>query len=85
MGEISKGDVSVLEDDSLLRSKELTLVTPHLEEAPFVEFCSDVVMGSDTPSLEHTDLICSKLFDLAHISVPFPLPPPLMCMHTMSP
>jgi len=38
MGEISRGDVSVLEDDSLSCSKELTLVEPHLEEAPFVEF-----------------------------------------------
>ena len=31
MGETSKGDVSILEDVSLLKSKELTLVEPHLE------------------------------------------------------
>ena len=35
MGDISSGDVSVLEDDSLSWSKELTLVAPHHEEAPF--------------------------------------------------
>ena len=40
---MSRGDVSVLEDYSLSWSKELTLVEPHLEEAPFVEFCGDVV------------------------------------------
>ena len=38
MSETSMGDVSVLEDASLLRSKELTLVTPHLEEAPLWNF-----------------------------------------------
>ena len=55
MGDISIGDVSVLEDDSLSWSKELTLVKPHLEEAPFEEFCGDVVMGTDTPSIKYTD------------------------------
>jgi len=58
MGETFRGDVSVLEDASILRSKALTLVEPHLEEAPFVEFCGDVVMGTNTPSIEHTDHIC---------------------------
>ena len=70
MGEISRSDVSVLEDDSLNQSKELTLVEPHLEEAPFVEFCDDIVMGSDTPSIEHTDPICSELFNLTLTSSP---------------
>ena len=37
MGETFGGDVSVLENASLLRSKELTLVGPHLAEARFVE------------------------------------------------
>jgi len=37
MGETSRGDVSVLEDDSLSWLKEFTLVAPHLEEAPFEE------------------------------------------------
>jgi len=45
------GDVNVLYDASLLRSKELTLVKPHLEEAPFVELCGDLVMGIDTLSI----------------------------------
>jgi len=31
MGEISRGDVTVLQDDSLSWSKELTLVVPHLD------------------------------------------------------
>ena len=47
-----------LEDDSLSLSKELTLVEPHLEGAPFVEFCGDV-MGTNTPSIEHTNPICN--------------------------
>ena len=72
MGEISKVEASVLEDDSLSWSKELTLVMPHLEEAPFTEFCGDVVLGGDTPSIEHTDPICYELFDLTPISFPFP-------------
>ena len=37
MGDTSRGDVSVLEDASLLRSKELTLVEPHVEKAPLEE------------------------------------------------
>jgi len=59
MGETSGGDVSVLEDASLLKSKELTLVNTHLKQAPFVEFCGDLVMGIDTPSIEHIDSICN--------------------------
>jgi len=39
IGDTSKGNFSILEDASLLRSKELTLVEPHLEEASFAEFC----------------------------------------------
>ena len=35
MGEISRVDVSIVEDDSLSWSKELTLIAPHLGEAPF--------------------------------------------------
>jgi len=51
MRKTSGGDVTVLKDASLLMSKELTLVEPHLEEAPFVELCGDHVMGIDTPSI----------------------------------
>ena len=64
MGETSGGDVNVLEDASLLKSKELTLFDPHLEEAPFVELCGDLVMGIDTPRIEHIDPICHEPLDL---------------------
>jgi len=64
MGEISRGDVGVLEDDSLSWSKELTMVEPHLEDAPFVQFCVDIVMGTHTPSIEYTDPICNEPLDL---------------------
>jgi len=70
MGEISRGNVSVQEDDSLCLSKEFTLVEPHLKEAPFAEFCGDVVMGTDTYSIEHTDPICNEPLDLTPISSP---------------
>ena len=70
MGEIFKGDVSVLEDTSLLRSKEHTLVEPHLEEAPLKELCGDLVMGTDTPSIGPTDPIGNKPFDLIPTSSP---------------
>jgi len=72
MGEISKGDVSVLEDDSLSWPKELPSGAPHLKEAPFTEFCGDIKVGCDIPSIEHTDPICSELFDLTPISSPLP-------------
>jgi len=52
------------------------LVEPHLEEALFAEFCGDVVMGSDTPSIEHTNPICNEPLDLTPISSPlFPTAP----------
>jgi len=44
MGEVFTGDATILEDALLLRSKELTLVEPFLKEAPFEEFCGDIVM-----------------------------------------
>jgi len=37
MGVISRANISVLEDDSLSLSKDITLVAPHLEEALFEE------------------------------------------------
>jgi len=37
MGETSRGDGYLIEDVSLLRSRELTLVVPHLEDTPFVD------------------------------------------------
>jgi len=45
------GDVSIIKDDSLTRSKELTLIEPYLKEAPFQESCGDVVMGSAAPNI----------------------------------
>ena len=33
-------------------------------------FYGEIVMGSDTPSIEHIDPICSKLFDSASTSSP---------------
>jgi len=72
MGETSGGDVSVLEDASLLKSKELTLFDPHLEEASLVELCRDLVMGIDTPSIEHIDPICHEPLDLTPTSSPLP-------------
>jgi len=78
MGETSGGDVSVLEDASLIRSKELTLVEPHLEEAPFVEFCGDLVMGVDTPSIERINPICNEPLDLSPTSSPLPPTTPFL-------
>ena len=64
VGEISGGDVRTLEDVSLSWSKEFQLVEPHLEEAPFVEFYGDLVMGTDTLSTGSTDPIGNESLDL---------------------
>jgi len=48
----------------------LTLVVPYLEEAPFVEFDGNLVLNSDTPSIEHIDPICHKQLDLTPTSSP---------------
>ena len=71
-GEIIRGDVSVLEDTSLLRSKQLTLVEPHLPEAPLEEVCGDLVMGTDTSSIRPTDPIGNEPLDLTPTSSPLP-------------
>ena len=78
MGKTSKGNVSVLEDDSLDQSKKLCLVEPYLKQAPFEEFCGDIVMGSDTPSIGHTKPICTKLLDSTPVSSLL-LPATLLC------
>jgi len=70
ISETSTGDVRVLKDDSRSCSKELRLFGPHLEDAFFVEFCGDVVMGSDTPSIKHIDPICNEPLDLTLASSP---------------
>jgi len=68
MGEISRGDIGVLQDDSRSWSKELTLVAPYLEEAPSVEFCGDIVMRSTTPSIGLINPICSEPLELTPTS-----------------
>jgi len=45
-GEPSKDNFSVIKDDSLARSNELTLVEPYVVEAPFEDLCGDDVMFS---------------------------------------
>ena len=67
VGEASGGDVRPLEDASLFRSKELALVEPHLEE-----FCGDLVMGTETPSIGPTDPIGNEPLDLTPTSSPLP-------------
>jgi len=44
------------------------LVEPCLEEAPFEEFCDDIVMASDTSSIGHTIHICTEPLDSTPIS-----------------
>jgi len=73
MGEPSGGDVSVLEDASLLRSKELTFVEPHLEDAPLEELCGDLMMETYTPSIGPTNPIGKEPLDLT--PTPSTLPP----------
>jgi len=77
-------NVSVLEDASLLRSKELTLVEPHLKEANSVEFCGDIVMGSDAPLIRHTTLFVLSYLTRLLFHPLVTLPPPLMCIHSTS-
>ena len=46
------------------------MIEPHLEEAPFVEFCGDIVIDNGAPSIGHTDPICSELFESTPTSSP---------------
>ena len=80
---ISRRDTSIPEDDSLVQSKELSLVRSYPEEAPFEEFCGHIVMGSETPSVGHIDPIYTEPVDLTPTSSP--LLPPLLrkIMHFM--
>jgi len=79
MGEDFRGDASVLEDASLLRPKELTLVESYLEEAPFEDFCGYIVMGSAATSIGHTNPICTEPLNLKTISSPFTSHHPILC------
>jgi len=36
-----------------------------------MDFCGDIVMGSDTPSVEHINPICYEIFDTTPVSFPF--------------
>jgi len=85
MGELFMGDSSVLEDASLLSSKELTLVEPYLENTLFVKFCSDVVMVMLLQVLGIVTLFVLSYLTRLPFYPFFPLPTPLRCMHTMSP
>jgi len=51
MGELCRGDISVIKNESLVRLKGMTLVEPFLKEAPFKELCGDVVLGSAAPHI----------------------------------
>jgi len=84
MGEISRGDVSVLEHASLVWSKALVLVAPHLEEAPFADVYGDVVMGGTTPSIGLIEPICNEPLDLTPLHPLYFPPPPLICMLIMT-
>ena len=79
------GAGSVLEDASLLGSKEHILGVPHLEEPSVMECEGDVVWDNDTHSIAHIDLICPELFDSTPTSSPVLPPTPLNCMFIMCP
>ena len=48
----------VFKDDLLAWSKELNMIEPYLEEAPFELLCGDRVMVSVAFNFVHIDLIC---------------------------
>jgi len=60
MGEPSKGDASVIEDDSLVWLKELTLFEPYLKEAPFEQLCGDALVRP-APTTRLIDSISTNL------------------------
>ena len=57
------------------------MVEPHLEQAPFVEFDGDIVLGSDTPRIVHIIPIYFELFVSTSISSPLlPTAPLISCL-----
>ena len=68
--ELLRDDANVLEDASLLRSQELTLVEPLLQEAPFEEFCGDIMMDSAAPNVRLINSIYTESLDLTPTSSP---------------
>jgi len=71
MGEFCRRGASVLEDDSLDRFKEFILVVSYVEEAPFEQFCGDIVMGTHTLSIGHIESVCTEPLNLIPTSSPF--------------
>jgi len=69
MGELSRGDPSVIDDDLLAWSKEVTSIKPLLEEAPFEELCGDNVTAA-APSFEHIELTSIESLDMMPILSP---------------
>ena len=67
--ELCKRD-SVIDDDWVAWSRELSMVEPHLEKTPFKELCGDDAMVSVTPSIEHVDSMCTQPLELTPISSP---------------
>jgi len=83
MGEPSKGDTSVIEDDSLVWSKEHSFVEPYPEETTFEELCNEDVMSSVAPNIGLINSICIEPLDLIPISSPV-LPSRPLCIHFTS-
>ena len=70
MSEPSKGGVSVIEDDSLARSIELSLVDPYFEEPPFEELYSNDVLVGAALSIGHMSSIYTEPLDLSPHIIP---------------
>jgi len=82
---LPKGYASVIEDDSLAWSKELTLIDPYLEEAPFEELFSDDVLVRAAPNIGLIDSICTEPLDLIPTLLPLLPTTPLIFMNFMRP
>ena len=63
-----KEGTNFVEDDSLVRSKDLTLMEPFVKEAPFVELCGDREMVRVASSFKHMDLTYIESLGLTPIS-----------------
>jgi len=81
---IFRGDAGVLEDASLVRSEVPLLVEPCHKEAPFKEFCGDIVMGSDASIIGLIYSVCTKPLDLTLTSSLY-FTPLRTCIQFMSP
>jgi len=70
MGETSWGDASSVQDVLLSWLRELTLVEPYLEKAPFEGLYDGSLVVGVAPSIDHIGPICTKPLDLTPISSP---------------